>query len=111
MQRPQNSDAAASRLPFGEPGEWPLGSSDFREPDMMWLRGRCQPLKLSEYTKAVIILGFSFAMPVLLFPTVVVLLVGFLDRMGLTVLGKLLVLVVLTAIVRSSLMGWSWLNI
>jgi hypothetical protein len=71
----------------------------------MLVRPSRQPLKLIEFAQAIVILGFSFTIPILIFPTIVVLLIVFLDRLGLTLLGKVIVLMVLAGIVKLTLMG------
>jgi hypothetical protein len=55
-------------------------------------------------------LAFSFAIPVLIIPTIGVLLFVFLERLGLTLLGKVIALVALAAIAKLSLAGLIWMN-
>jgi hypothetical protein len=76
----------------------PKAIANSREP-VMWLRSRNQPLKLIEVVQAVLILSFAFAMPFLAVPTIAVLLIVLLDRLGLTVIGKTVVLVIVGAII------------
>jgi hypothetical protein len=81
---------------------------------VLWERSRVRPITLDNIAQAVVILAFACAMPILLFPAVVVLLVAFLDRLGLTLLGATLVLLVLSGILwlvlfhpfGQRLLGW-----
>jgi len=66
----------------------------------LWLRSRSRPLKLTEIVQAIVVLAYSFAMPMLLMPTMIVLLIVLLDRLGLTLLGKVVVLVALGGTVQ-----------
>jgi hypothetical protein len=74
----------------GDPG----ATANFRAP-VMWLRSRSQPLRLSEVFQAIVVLAFAFVIPILLLPTIAVLLIVLLDRLGLTLLGKFVVLAVI----------------
>jgi len=63
----------------------------------MWLRSGSNPLKLIEVVQAIVVLAFSFAIPVLIVPTAIVLLIVLLDRLGFTLLGKVVVLMAVGA--------------
>ncbi len=63
------------------------------------LRSPATPLRLGEIAQAVVILAFAFAMPFLVIPTIAVLLIVLLDRLGLTLFGKIVVLVVVAAMI------------
>jgi hypothetical protein len=65
----------------------------------MWLRSRCRPLKLGEIGQAIVILAFAFVIPVLFVPTVIVLFIVLLDRLGLTFLGKVVVVAAVGAVI------------
>src|SRR5262245_7126624 len=86
-----------SALFDGDPG----ATANFRAP-VMWLRSRSQPLKLSEVCQAIVVLAFALVIPILLIPTIAVLLIEFLDRLGLTLLGKIVVLVVIGGALAAS---------
>ena len=60
---------------------------------------RIQPLKLGEVALAILLLAFAFAMPFLMFPTIFVLTVVLLDRLGFTLAGKIIVLLGAVAII------------
>jgi hypothetical protein len=79
----------------------PGATANFRAP-VIWLRSRSQPLRLSEVVQAIVILAFAFVIPVLLLPTIAVLLIVLLDRLGLTLLGKIVVLVVIGGTLAAS---------
>jgi hypothetical protein len=76
----------------------------------MWLRSRADPLRLSEVLHAVVVLAFAFAMPILVVPTIAVLFIVLLERLGLTLLGKIVVLLVVAAIIWLSLIALGYLN-
>jgi hypothetical protein len=88
-----------------QPRAWfdgePNATANFRAP-VMWLRSRSQPLKLSEIVQAIVVLAFAFVIPILLIPTIAVLLIAFLDRLGLTLLGKVVVLVLIGGALAAS---------
>jgi hypothetical protein len=62
---------------------------------------------MAEIAQGIVILAFSFAMPVLVGPTVFVLLIVLLDRLGFTLLGKVIVLVALGAVIRLFILAWA----
>jgi hypothetical protein len=64
----------------------------------MWLRSRSPPLKLGEIVQAVSILSFAFVIPILIVPTIAVLSIVLLDRLGLTLFGKIAAILVVAAI-------------
>jgi hypothetical protein len=72
----------------------PGSSAIFRAP-VMWLRSRSQPLRLSEVGQAIVVLAFAFVIPILLVPTIAVLSIVLLNRLGLTLLGKVVVFAVI----------------
>ena len=92
-----------------EQGEWEFYGLTDLGVTSLWQRSRCQPLRLGEFVQAIVVLAFSFAIPVLIIPTIGVLLIVFLERLGLTLLGKVIALVALAAIARISLVGLIWM--
>jgi hypothetical protein len=77
----------------GDPG----ATAKFVAP-LIWLRSTSQPLSLGEVVQAIVVLAFAFVIPILLIPTIAVLLIVLLDRLGFTLLGKIVVLVVIGGI-------------
>jgi hypothetical protein len=67
-------------------------------------------VRLGEFVQAVVLLAFSFVIPVLVVPTVGILLILYLDRLGLTLLGMVVALMALAAFARVSLVGLSWMS-
>ncbi len=65
----------------------------------MLLRSRVRPLKLGEVALAILLLAFAFVMPFLLFPTIVALAIVLLDRLGLSLAGKIVILLVAVVII------------
>jgi hypothetical protein len=81
---------------------------------VLWDRSKSRPLALGEFALAIVILAFACSMPILLFPAVVVLLIAFLDRLGLTLPGKIVVLLILCGIAWLVLIhpvGLHWLGL
>jgi hypothetical protein len=76
----------------------------------MWLRSRTDPLKLGEVVQAIVVLAFAFAMPILVVPTIAVLFIVLLERLGLTLLGKIVVLLVVAAITWLTLIALGYLS-
>jgi hypothetical protein len=72
----------------------PGGTANFRA-SVIWLRSRNQPLRLNEVVQAIVVLAFALVIPIILLPTIAVLLIVLLDRLGLTLLGKIVVLAVI----------------
>jgi hypothetical protein len=79
-----------------------FGKRNFLE---MWLRSKTDPLRLGEIVQAIVVLAFAFAIPILVIPTIVVLFIVLLDRLGLTLPGKILVLLAVAAIIWLSLIA------
>jgi hypothetical protein len=77
----------------------------------MWLRSRTDPLKLIEVVQAVVVLAFAFAMPILVVPTIAVLFIVLLERLGLTLLGKIVVLLAVAAIIWLSLVALGYVTV
>ena len=76
----------------------------------MWLRSKTQPLTLGEVVQAVVVLSFAFAMPILAMPTLTVFFIVLLDRLGLTLIGKIVVILIIAAIVWISLLAFRYLD-
>jgi hypothetical protein len=76
---------------------------------LMWLRSRSDPLRLGEIVQAVLVLAFAFAIPILVVPTIAVLLIVLLERLGFTLLGKIIILLVIAAIIWISLIALGYL--
>jgi hypothetical protein len=72
-----------------------LGATANHRGPVMWLRSRTQPLRLCEVLQAIVVLAIAIVIPILLLPTIVVFLIALLDRLGLTLLGKIVALVVI----------------
>jgi hypothetical protein len=75
---------------------------------VMWLRSKTDPLKLGEIVQAIVVLAFAFAIPILVVPTIVVLFIVLLDRLGLTLTGKIVVLLVVAAIIWFTLVAMGY---
>ena len=86
------------------------GTANLRHP-VMWLRSRTDPLKLIEIVQAVVVLAFAFAMPFLVVPTIAVLFIVLLERLGFTLLGKILVLLAVAAIIWLSLVALGYITV
>jgi len=77
---------------------------------LMWLRSRSDPLRLGEVVQAVVVLAFAFAIPILVVPTIAVLVIVLLERLGFTLLGKIVVLLIIAAIIWISLIALGYLT-
>jgi hypothetical protein len=86
------------------------GASNLPE-QVMWLRSRTDPLKLIEVVQAIVVLAFAFAMPFLVVPTIAVLFIVLLERLGLTLLGKIVVLLAVAAIIWLSLVAFGYVTV
>ena len=87
-----------------------VNRQNLRDP-VMWLRSRTDPLKLIEVAQAVLILAFAFAIPILVVPTIAVLFIVLLERLGLTLLGKIVVLLAVAVIIWLSLVAVGYITI
>jgi hypothetical protein len=74
----------------------------------MWLRSKTDPLKLGEFVQAIVVLAFAFAIPILVLPTILVLFIVLLDRLGLTLPGKIVVLLAVAAIIWLTLVAMGY---
>jgi hypothetical protein len=86
------------------------GVASNRKESLMLLRSRADPLKLSEVAQAIVVLAFAFAMPFLIIPTIAVLIIVLLERLGLTLTGKIVVLLLIGAIIWFSLVAVGFLT-
>jgi hypothetical protein len=77
---------------------------------LMWLRSRTDPLKLGEIIQAVLVLAFAFAIPILVIPTFIVLFIVLLDRLGLTLPGKIVVLLAVAAMIWLTLVTMGYFS-
>jgi hypothetical protein len=98
------------RRTYREKAEREFGGLTVLGVTSLWQRSRCQPVRLGEFVQAVVLLAFSFVIPVLVVPTVGILLILYLDRLGLTLLGMVVALMALAAFARVSLVGLSWMS-
>jgi hypothetical protein len=74
----------------------------------MWLRSKTDPLKIGEIVQAIVVLAFAFAIPILVVPTTVVLFIVLLDRLGLTLPGKIVVILVVAAMIWFSFVAMGY---
>ena len=91
-------------------GKTDTGETPSSRDSVLWVRSRTQPLRLGEIIQAVVILAFSFAIPMLAVPTIAVLLIVLLERLGLTLPGKIAVLAVVGAITWLTLIALAYLT-
>lgn len=91
-------------------GKSDTGGTASSRGSVLWVQSRAQPLRLAEIVQAVVILAFAFAMPILAVPTIAVLLIVLLERLGLTLPGKSVVLAVVGAITWLTLIALAYLT-